>query len=877
MNQKNMLGELTAEANFNRIEEQVRRFWRRHEVPDAYRTAGSDGAPYSVCQQPLSAAGQPQVDQVRLLATADLLARYRAMRGAAVRRRMGWTCHGLPIEVAVEKTLGPDATGYDLARFNAACHSAAVVGIQRGEALAGRLGVWAKPAESFVSLEPRAVGAVWSALWRLWEGGQLRQERRVVSVCPRCATPLSAAETSRRAIEGERRGVWVRLPWDGEPGVYFLAWTAVPWTLAGMVALAAHPEAGYAVVEFPAGGGEGPPTRLVLAEAALPRTLPGAYRVERRLGGRSLRGARYHAPFTFLPAGEGIGRVLLSDQVPLDRGTGLQPVTPAFDALSLNLAAAHELPAPRLLDDWGRFDDTVMPWRGLSPLDAEPLLVENLKTRGLVLDERVSDGLQALCPYCETALLPLARTVWLLETGSGPWIVGRDRAWGVPLPVWVCEQCAKETCVAGLDDLARRAGLDADRIDPHRPAVDRLTFPCESCQGTMRRVAPVVDAAFEAALLPWFLAAEPGAADLAVGLGDKDLGWLGDLTETEALLRGALAWKQSLALPESEAGPAWDLEPAPPADALRWATYAATTPQEAEREFLRPLWRLAMSFLSAGEEKKGRAGAGLGECLDRWLAARLRQASDTVARALDRHDPGAAAGELACLVADLAGWYAPRRPGGGREALVPLCWLLAPFVPHLAEAIHRRAAGPAAESVHLSGWPGRQAVEGDRESLVLMALLRRVAALGRRARAGVEIAPELPLRRGIVYPLGGEREGVSGETGSLEGLLAEVLGVAQVQFAPDAADRVEWHLAVDPARWGRRDLAPVRVDATLDGLGAKERAELAANLWEGLSVGIEVSGQAISVLPDQVRVSALAQPGWAAAAGAGWLVMLDVG
>jgi isoleucyl-tRNA synthetase len=808
------------------------------------------------------------------------LARYRAMRGGAVQLGTGWVCHGLPVEVTVERSLGPDVAGYDLAQFNAACRQTALDGIRQGQELTERLGIWPGPDSAFLSLEPQAIGAVWAALRQLWDAGRLRYEHRVSAVCPRCASPLSSAEAARRSVEAEGRSVWVRLPWDGEPDTYFLAWTSAPWTLVGMVALAVHPEESYVLVELqgqdsvPADGQPARPERLLLAEAALRRTLPAGYRQVKRLRGRALRGARYHPVFTFLPAGEGIGRVILSQEVPLERGTGLWPVTPAFDSLSLALAQGHDLPVPQLLDDWGALGEAVTPWRGLSPLDAQPFLIEDVQARGLLFADEVEQRPQNLCPYCESPLLPLARPLWLVETGSGPWIVSRDRAWGVPLPVWACDDCGDELCVAGLDDLARRTRISVEQIEPHRPEVDRLTFPCEACGGTMHRVPAVVDAGFEAAVLAWSAVPQSGPANVAVGLGDLRLGWLGDLAEVAALLGGALAWEQALALPVDEPEVAWDLARIPSADALRWAAFAGTTPDQAGRDFLRPLWRVAATLLSRPAAPPGQDTDD--HLLDRWLVARLNQAIEAVTLALDAPEPRRAAEELESLVKDLADWVVPFWPGGGRDVLDPLSRLLAPFVPYLAEAIHRQSSGLAAPSVHLASWPSQEPWQEAQSLLAGMARVRRWVELGKSARAQAGIAPSQPLRQAIVSLLAA----VPGELAQMDpfaGLLAGMLGVAKVQIVPHTAAPVRWRLTLDPEHSVERDLPAAEIEAALAELDGEESARLASQLRAGLSIGLQASGRAITLLPDEVCFIAQVPPGWVSAADAQHFVVLDVG
>jgi isoleucyl-tRNA synthetase len=865
---------ISVESNLTRIEEEVRRFWRRRSIPEAALAAHPQGPLRVIYQQPLLAAGQVDDDQIRLLAVADLLTRYHLMQGDRVHRQLGWACHGLPIEVAVEQSLGPDLADYDLVRFNAACHEAAADGIQRGEALAERLGVWLDPTATYATLSPQAIGAVWGVLRRLWDAGRLEYQRRVVSVCPRCATPLSIMEASKRMVEVEGCDIWLRVPWEGEPEAYFLAWTPVPWMLMGMVALAAHPSASYALVE-PTARHEPPVPRLLLSEKALERTPPGRFRLLRKVSGRSLHGARYRPPFTFQPAGDRMGRVILSEAVDLDQGTGLLPVTPSFDALSLALAETHSLPTPELLDDWGNLIDSVTPWRGLSPLDAEPFLIDSLRARGLLFRRRNEPRPRALCPYCEMPLLPQVRRVWAVETASGPWIVGRDRAWGTPLPVWVCDRCQEKVCVAGLDDLAHRTGLQVDQIGLHRPEVDQLRFPCEACGGTMQRLAPVVDAAFETAVLPWAVAPQPGAADLAVGVGDRHLGWLGDLAETAALLRGTLAWEQAVALPEGEGDAALGQELGQPADAVRWAAYTQTSPTQAERDFLRPLWRLVVPLL-AGLPTFDQETGPAGKLLDRWLWARLHAATTSLTEMLDAHDSQRAAEQLSALVGDIADWYTPHRSGGACQVLGVVCRLLAPFAPHLAEAVYRRKGGTTDDSVHLAGWPSPDPAWKDRELLVRMAQVRRLVALGQAARLQGGVPPDQRLRQGVLY-VHSMDEIAASEQFAWRELLANVLRVADLHLAPRAMAQVEWRLSLDPQRAFEREITPEAIDGALAKLAADEAMHITSRIWDGLSVSVEEGGQSVTLLPDEVRISVQARPGWIAAVERGLLVVLERG
>jgi hypothetical protein len=392
----------------------------------------------------------------------------------------------------------------------------------------------------------------------------------------------------------------------------------------------------------------------------------------------------------------------------------------------------------------------------------------------------------------------------------------------------------------------------------------------------MRRVAAVLDASLESAVLSNTGLPQQGPVSLVIGAGEERQGWLGDFAQAAALLRGSPAWEQSLAIPESGPQVAWDLERHAPTDALRWAAYTNTTPEQAERDFVRPLWRLIVSLLDSSGAQDGLPGGATYELLDRWLVARLYHAVTAVTQALDDRKPGRAAGELAALVGDLAAWYVPRRPGAGREFLEPLTLLLAPFVPHLAEAIHGQTGRRPRSSVHLEDWPTPDPAWEDEALLSNTARVRHLAELGMRARAQADIESDQLLPGALV----GSLAGASWELADLQpfaGLLADALRVIQVKFSPDAAGYVGWRLALNPERPVQRDVSQAEIEIALADLSAGEAAHLATQLRTGMSVGLDVSGLAITLLPDEVSISVQARSGGAATADAEHLVILAVG
>ena len=313
-----------------------------------------------------------------------------------------------------------------------------------------------------------------------------------------------------------------------------------------------------------------------------------------------------------------------------------------------------------------------------------------------------------------------------------------------------------------------------------------------------------------------------------------------------------------------------------PADALRWAAISGTTAEQAERGFLRPLWHSVVQMLAEPEHQPGDRAHQLGTgelLLDNWLLARLQQTASMVAEALEICDLHKATDHLTELVDDIVGWYVPRRSRGGYQGLESLARLLAPFVPHLAEVIYNEGRKGATESVHLSNWP---AVDRDWPASSLlrqMEAVQRLATLGQEARARAQIEPAKVLQKALF----GRALGSTTESDELDlfiDLLADALGVKSIRFSPDVAERVQWRLMLAHTRDLRKEVTADQINSLLAGLSAETASDLALQLRAGLSVRVEAEDQGITLLPDEVVITALAEPGWAAASDTAYLLLL---
>ena len=636
-----MFQPVSPKLDIQKLESEVLNFWKRENIFQKSMDSRKNGQRYVFYEGPPTANGKPGSHHVLARVFKDMFPRYHAMRGKFVLRRGGWDCHGLPVEIEVEKQLGfsgkEQIEKYGIAEFNARCRKSAFDYIQDWERMTERIGFWVDLKTAYVTYENEYIESVWWILKQFWDKGLLYQGFKVVPYCARCGTPLSDHEVSLGYEDDtEDPSVFVRFPLKDEPGTSFLVWTTTPWTLPGNVALAVHPEVLYLKVERKTGE-NGSTERLIIAKDLADKVLgEGQYTIVGDYKGRELKGKRYSPLYSFLPFEGKAHYVVLGDFVTTDDGTGVVHQAPAFGADDMKMAEENDLPVLMTVDARGQFVEAVTPWRGTWVKDADPMITRDLDDRGLLFSAGTYLHTYPFCWRCGTPLLYYARSTWYIETtrykkqlnalndtinwvpdhikhgrfgnwleNNVDWALGRERYWGTALPVWVDED-GDQLCVGSVAELSQLAGRDLSDLDLHRPYVDDIVFPNPKTGKPMRRVPELIDVWFDSGAMPvaqWHYPFENKEmfedqfpADYICEAIDQTRGWFYSLHAIATLLFENVSFKNVLCLGHILDGDGlkmskskgnivdpWSVLNANGADAFRWYLYTATPPGNSRR------------------------------------------------------------------------------------------------------------------------------------------------------------------------------------------------------------------------------------------------------------------------------------------------------
>jgi len=577
------------------LEARVLERWAALDVIGQVRSRRKDGEPWIFYEGPPTANGRPGLHHVWPRVFKDLYPRFQTMRGRNVPRKGGWDCHGLPVELEVEKELGlrskQEIEAYGIAEFNARCRASVSRYVEDFVTLTRRSGTWIDTDDAYWTLSRDYMESVWWLVRQLWDKGLLYEGHRVSPYCPRCGTALSSHEMGQPDVyrQVSDPSVYVRFPLVDDDAD-LVVWTTTPWTLVSNVAVAAGPELGYVRVHEPEG------RDLIMAEPAAERFFgPDApYDVVQRLAAADLVGRRYRRPFELLElAGDDARRaerVVPAAWVSTDEGSGLVHLAPAFGEDDAAVARAEHLPVLNPVGPDGTFDERVAPWAGVPVKQADRAIIDDLSHRGLLVREQAHLHSYPHCWRCSTPLIYWAKTSWFVRTaerrgellaqneriawypehikhgrfgkwleGNVDWALSRDRYWGTPLPIWRCPQ-RHDTCVGSVDELAQLAGADLSDLDLHRPDVDQVTIACpaEGCGQRASRLAPVLDAWFDSGAMPSAQFhfpfdgndADPPSfpADFICEAIDQTRGWFYSLLAVNALVFGSTPYRNVVCL-----------------------------------------------------------------------------------------------------------------------------------------------------------------------------------------------------------------------------------------------------------------------------------------------------------------------------------------
>ena len=623
------------------MEHSILEFWRENEIFQKSMQSRANGTPWTFYEGPPTANGMPGTHHIEARVFKDVFPRYQTMKGKYVTRKAGWDCHGLPVEIAVEKELGFSGKGdiekFGIAPFNDKCRESVTRHVDAFTTMTERMGFWVDFDQAYWTMAPEYVESVWWSLKEIWKKGLLVQDHRVAPYCPRCGTGLSDHELSQGYETVTDPSVFVRFPaTSGELadlGASFLVWTTTPWTLVSNTAVAVHPDVDYVVVKATA---EEASEILVVAQPLLSK-VAGEHEILKTIKGKDLECTTYKRPFDYLEIPDS-HFIVLATYVTTEDGTGLVHQSPAFGADDLQVCRAYGLPVVNPIAPNGTFLADVPVVGGMFFKEADKPLVKELKASGALYKHQPYEHEYPHCWRCHTALIYYAQPSWYIRTTSikdelirenqktdwhpetiktgryGDWLtnnidwaLSRNRYWGTPLPIWRCEN-KHEVCVDSLKELGALAGQELSAMDPHRPFVDDITFACAECSATMNRVPEVIDCWYDSGAMPFaqwgyphkegsvekFKAAYP--ADFICEAIDQTRGWFYTLMAIGTLVFDESSYKSVLCLGHilDKDGRKMSkhlgnvLEPISlmdqhGADAVRWYMLAAGSPWSARR------------------------------------------------------------------------------------------------------------------------------------------------------------------------------------------------------------------------------------------------------------------------------------------------------
>ncbi|MBR6329439.1 MAG: isoleucine--tRNA ligase [Lachnospiraceae bacterium] len=961
-----MYSKVDTGMNFVDREKEVEKFWKENDIFRKSMEIRKDGPTYTFYDGPPTANGKPHIGHVLTRVIKDMIPRYRTMKGYMVPRKAGWDTHGLPVELEVEKLLGLNGKEqieeYGMEPFIEKCKESVWKYKGMWEGFSGTVGFWADMDNPYVTYDDNFIESEWWALTEIWNKGLLYKGFKIVPYCPRCGTPLSTAEVSQGYKTVKERSAIVRFKAVGE-NAYFLAWTTTPWTLPSNLALCVNPEETYCKVKAADG------YTYYMAKALLDTVLGGikreegepAYQILDTYIGKDLEYREYEPLFEC--AGIGAAKqnkkahyVVVDDYVTMSDGTGIVHIAPAFGEDDNRVCQKYDMPFVQFVNGKGEMTEET-PYAGKFVKDADKDVLVDLDKEGKLFDAPKFEHEYPHCWRCDTPLIYYARESWYIKEtavrdelirnnntvnwipdsiGKGrfgnwleniqDWAISRNRYWGTPLNIWECEDCHHQVSVGSRAQLAELSGNPDDaKVELHRPYIDAVTFKCEKCGKTMRRVPEVIDCWFDSGAMPFAqhhypfenkdLFEQQFPAQFISEAVDQTRGWFHSLMAESTLLFGKAPYEnvivlghvqdengQKMSKSKGNAVDPFDALATYGADAIRWYFYINSAPwlpnrfhggavQEGQRKFLGTLWNTYAFFvLYANIDKfdatKHKLEYDKLSVMDKWLLSKLNTAVGLCDEHLENYRIPETARVLQDFVDDMSNWYVRRSRerfwAKGMEqdkinaymtlytALVEISKAAAPMIPFMTEEIYQNLVcsldKKAPESIHLCDYPVKNDAYVDALLEESMQEVLDIVVLGRACRNVSNIKNRQPIGRMIV------KSDVM-LSGFFTEIIKDELNVKELEYADDVREYTSYsfkpQLKTVGPKYGKL-IGGIKAHLeSLDGNSAMDE------LRDKGALIFEVNGSQVELAEEDLLIEMVQKEGFVSQAEKGKTVVLD--
>lgn len=924
--------------DFVEREKEVLEFWKENDIFKKSIEKNEGHPEFSFYDGPPTANGKPHIGHILTRVMKDIVPRYKTMKGYHVLRKAGWDTHGLPVELEVEKMLGidgkPEIEKYGVEPFIQKCKESVWKYKHEWEVMSDRVGYWADMDNPYVTYDDNYIESVWWSLKEIDKKGLIYKGHKVVPYCPRCGTALSSHEVAQGYKDVQDTSAFVKFKVKGEENTYFLAWTTTPWTLPSNVALCMNAKIDY--VKIKANG-----EYYILAKP-LVNSLFEDYEIVDTRKGKDYEYVEYEPLFDFYKEGKKAFFVTNAEYVTTTDGTGVVHIAPAFGEDDTQVGRSYNLPLVQFVDARGRLSaDCGSDLEGLFVKDADKVVLRKLKEKGLLFKKAEFTHSYPFCWRCDTPLIYFARSSWFIKMTAVrdkllknndtvnwmppsikngrfgnflenviDWGFSRERYWGTPLPVWICDKCGKRHVVGSRKELCELAGLEK-APELHKPYLDPITWGCE-CGGTFKRTPEVMDCWYDSGSMPfaqWHYPFENKdifekvfPADFISEAVDQTRGWFYTLMAISTLLFDKSPFENCIVLGhvndkngikmskhKGNVVDPFSVLDAQGADAVRWYFYTASAPwlpsrfsadnvSEAQRKFMGTLWNTyAFYVLYADIDKFNPAEHKLEDqkltIMDKWILSALNSLIAYVDEALNEYKITESARAIEAFVDDLSNWYVRRsreRFWGSdmtedKEAayttlshvLIELSKILAPFTPFMAEQIYQNLVRNFDEnaplSVHLCAFPTADGKAVDKNLEDGMKEVINVVTLGRAARNKANVKNRQPLS--VLYVKGKPL------TEELQTLIADELNVKKVSESVSDRDFITYELKPQLKTIGPK-YGPLlgKIKAFLAEADGFEIVDAVEN---GVYT-TEIDGKTVEFAKDDLLVAVKDRPGFAA-------------